>query len=29
MTLAGEIAGDFSDPKAQQAIGVVYAMAQA
>jgi nicotinamidase-related amidase len=28
MTLAGEIAGDFSDPKAQQAIGILYAMAQ-
>ena len=27
MTLAGEIAGDFSDPKAQQAVGILYAMA--
>jgi nicotinamidase-related amidase len=29
MTLAGEIAGDFRDPKAQQAIGILYAMAKA
>lgn len=29
MTLAGELAGDFSDPKAQQAIGILYAMAGA
>ena len=27
MTLAGEIAGDFSDPKAQHSIGIVYEMA--
>jgi hypothetical protein len=27
MTLAGELAGDFSDPKAQQAIEIVYTMA--
>lgn len=27
MTLAGEIAGDFRDPKAQQAIGILYEMA--
>jgi nicotinamidase-related amidase len=29
MTLAGEIAGDFRDPKAQQAVGILYAMAKA
>ena len=29
MTLAGEIAGDFRDPKAQQAIGILYEMAGA
>jgi nicotinamidase-related amidase len=29
MTLAGELAGDFSDPKAQQAVGILFAMAQA
>jgi len=28
MTLAGELAGDFREPKAQQAIEIVYAMAQ-
>ena len=28
MTLAGEIAGDFRDAKAQQAIGILYEMAQ-
>jgi isochorismate hydrolase len=28
MTLAGEIAGDFRQPKAQQAIGILYGMAQ-
>ena len=28
MALAGEIAGDFRDPKAQQAIGILYAMAK-
>ncbi len=28
MTLAGEIAGDFREPKAQQAIGILYAMAK-
>ncbi len=28
MTLAGELAGDFRDPKAQQAIGIVYEMAK-
>jgi nicotinamidase-related amidase len=28
MTLAGEIAGDFREPKAQQAIGVLYEMAR-
>jgi nicotinamidase-related amidase len=28
MTLAGEIAGDFRDPKAQQAIGILYGMAK-
>jgi nicotinamidase-related amidase len=29
MTLAGEIAGDFRKPKAQQAIGILYEMAKA
>jgi nicotinamidase-related amidase len=29
MTLAGEIAGDFREPKAQQAIGILYEMAKA
>lgn len=29
MTLAGELAGDFSQPKAQQAIGILFAMASA
>jgi nicotinamidase-related amidase len=29
MTLAGEIAGDFRDKKAQQAIGILYEMAKA
>jgi nicotinamidase-related amidase len=29
MTLAGEIAGDFHDSKAQQAIGILYEMAKA
>jgi nicotinamidase-related amidase len=29
MTLAGEIAGDFRDSKAQQAIGILYEMAKA
>jgi nicotinamidase-related amidase len=28
MTLAGELAGDFREPQAQQAIGILYAMAQ-
>ena len=28
MTLAGELAGDFRDPKAQQAIGILYEMAK-
>lgn len=28
MTLAGEIAGDFREPKAQQAIGILYEMAK-
>ena len=28
MTLAGELAGDFRDTKAQQAIGILYAMAR-
>lgn len=28
MTLAGEIAGDFRDPKAQQAIGILFEMAK-
>lgn len=28
MTLAGEIAGDFREPKAQQAIGILYGMAK-
>jgi nicotinamidase-related amidase len=27
MTLAGELAGDFREPKAQQAIGILYEMA--
>jgi nicotinamidase-related amidase len=27
MTLAGELAGDFRDPKAQQAIGIIFSMA--
>jgi hypothetical protein len=27
MTLAGELAGDFRDGKAQQAIGILYEMA--
>ena len=29
MTLAGELAGDFREPKAQQAIGILYEMAKA
>ena len=29
LTLAGEIAGDFREPKAQQAIGILYEMAKA
>jgi len=29
MTLAGEVAGDFREPKAQQAIGILYEMAKA
>jgi nicotinamidase-related amidase len=29
MTLAGEIAGDFREPKAQQAVGILYEMAKA
>jgi nicotinamidase-related amidase len=29
MALAGELAGDFREPKAQQAIGIVYEMAKA
>jgi nicotinamidase-related amidase len=29
MAFAGEIAGDFREPKAQQAIGILYAMAKA
>ena len=29
MTLAGELAGDFREPKAQEAIGIVYEMAKA
>jgi nicotinamidase-related amidase len=29
ITLAGELAGDFRDPKAQQAIGIVFEMAKA
>ncbi len=28
MTLAGELAGDFREPKAQQAIGILYGMAK-
>jgi hypothetical protein len=28
MTLAGEIAGDFREPRAQQAIGILYEMAK-
>jgi len=28
MTLAGEMAGDFREPKAQQAIGILYEMAR-
>lgn len=28
MTLAGELAGDFREPKAQQAIGILYEMAK-
>jgi hypothetical protein len=28
MTLAGELAGDFREAKAQQAIGIVYEMAK-
>jgi nicotinamidase-related amidase len=28
MTLAGELAGDFRDPKAQQAVGILFEMAQ-
>jgi len=29
MTLAGELAGDFREAKAQQAIGILYEMAKA
>jgi nicotinamidase-related amidase len=29
MTLAGELAGDFREPRAQQAIGILYEMAGA
>jgi hypothetical protein len=29
MTLAGELAGDFREPKGQQAIGILYEMAKA
>jgi hypothetical protein len=29
MTLAGEMAGDFSQPKAQQAIGILFSMSSA
>jgi len=29
MTLAGEISGDFREPKAQQAVGILYEMAKA